>query len=189
MTAKDAPNIPKTIVLVGLMGAGKTCIGTRLANRLRLGFVDADVEIEQAAGCPIPDIFERYGEAAFRDGERRVIARLLDGPIRILATGGGAYMNPKTREIIKDRAISIWLRADLDLLLSRVGRRAARPMLKDGSPREILKRLMDERYPVYAESDIVVESARESPEVTVDRVQAALWDYLAGAEATAAAAP
>jgi shikimate kinase len=177
------------IVLVGLMGAGKTCIGIRLASRLGIGFIDADVEIEQAAGCPISDIFERFGESAFRDGEQRVIARLLDGPVQVLATGGGAYLNPKTRAKISEQAISIWLRADLDLLFSRVGRRDSRPMLKEGDPREILKRLMDERYPVYADADIVVESARESPDITVDRVQAALWDYLAGAESTEAVTP
>jgi shikimate kinase len=189
MTAKDTATIPKMIVLVGLMGAGKTCIGIRLAARLGLRFVDADVEIEQAAGGPISDIFERYGETSFRDGEQRVIARLLDGPVQVLATGGGAYLNGKTRAKIRQTAISIWLRADLDLLLSRVGRRDNRPMLKEGEPREVLKRLMDERYPVYADADIVVESARESPDVTVDRVQAALWDYLARAEATEAVTP
>jgi len=171
----------KTIVLVGLMGAGKSCIGQRMAVRLGLPFTDADDEIEQAAGCAIPDIFELYGEAAFRDGERRVIARLLDGPIQVLATGGGAYMNPETRALIAERAISVWLRADLELLLSRTARRGERPLLAKGDRRATLERLMAERYPVYAGADIVVDSANEAPDVTVERVLAAL-----GARETAA---
>lgn len=164
----------RTVVLVGLMGAGKTCIGQRLAARLGLPFTDADDEIEQAAGCSIPDIFELYGEQAFRDGERRVIARLLDGPAQVLATGGGAYMDPDTRALIAQRAVSVWLRADIDLLLSRTARRGDRPLLAKGDRRATLERLMAERYPIYAEADVVVDSVNESPDVTVERVLTAL---------------
>ncbi len=162
--------VPRTLVLVGLMGAGKTCIGRELAHRLKLPFVDADVEIEAAAGCSIDDIFKLYGETEFRAGERRVIARLLNDPVHILATGGGAFMEPKTREHVREQGISIWLRADLDLLVSRVSRRNNRPLLKGGNQKEILERLMAERYPLYEQADIVVDSGREAPEITADRV-------------------
>ena len=178
MTATEPLEIPKTIVLVGLMGAGKTCIGLRLAERLELAFVDADTEIEMAAGCSIPDIFEIYGEDAFRDGERRVIARLLESPVHVLATGGGAFMDSDTRALIARHAIAIWLRADLDLLAGRVGRRDNRPILKQGNKREILAALMAERYPVYAGAHITVDSARESPDVTVARVIEALGAHM-----------
>lgn len=170
MNVPEIPKLSRAIVLVGLMGAGKTCIGRDLAERLNLTFVDADAEIEAAAGCSIEDIFELYGEKEFREGERRVIARLLDGPVHVLATGGGAFMDPKSREKIRRNGISVWLRADLDLLASRVSRRDNRPLLKKGDTREILQSLMDERYPVYAEADIIVDSGRESPDVTVKRV-------------------
>ncbi len=172
--------VPRTIVLIGLMGAGKSCIGRRLAALLGLKFVDADTEIERAAGCTIEEIFERHGEAAFRDGERRVIERLLGQAVQVLATGGGSFMDPKTRAAIHGRAISVWLRADLDLLLKRTGRRNNRPLLKRGDPRAILEGLMAERYPVYGQADIVVDSADGPPEVTVERVRAAVENYLAG---------
>lgn len=176
-------SIPRTIVLVGLMGAGKTSIGRRLADRLRLPFTDADAEIEKAAGCSIADFFERYGEEEFRLGERRVIKRLLEGPVQVLSTGGGAFMHPETRAEIRARAISIWLRADLDTLAARIGRRDDRPLLKAGEPREVLKRLIDERYPVYAEADIIVDSADAPQRVTVERVLEALERHLAEGEA------
>lgn len=170
-----SPPLPaKTIALVGLMGAGKTSIGRRLAQRLGLPFVDADAEIEAAAGCTIEEIFQRHGEAAFRDGERRVIARLLDNPPHVLATGGGAFIDPATRALMRARAVSVWLRADLDLMLARVGRRGNRPLLKTGEPRAVLERLVAERYPVYAEADITVDSVDGPPELTVERVLAAL---------------
>jgi len=181
MSASSIPELPRAIVLVGLMGAGKSCIGRRLAAELGLDFIDADAEIEAAAGCSIEDIFEQHGEPAFRDGERRVIARLLSGPPHVLATGGGAFMHERTRREIHDRAISIWLRADLDLLVRRTGRRNNRPLLRRGDPRAILERLMAERYPIYAEADITVDSQDGPPEVTVGRVRAAIADYLAGA--------
>lgn len=167
---------PKTIVLVGMMGAGKTCIGRRLAERLGIPFADADDEIEAAAGCKIEDIFSIYGEPAFRDVERRVIARLLDGPAMVLATGGGAFMSPETRGKIRKTSTSIWLRAELDLLLSRVARRTDRPLLKNGNKRETLKKLMLERDPVYREADLAVDTGKESPEATVDKVLSALED-------------
>ena len=178
MTSPSLPKIPKSIVLVGLMGAGKTSIGSRLAERFSMPFVDADTEIEKAAGCSVPDIFELYGEEAFRDGERRVIARLLKDPIQVLATGGGAFMDETTRAEVRKNAISVWLRADLDLLLGRTGRRNDRPLLQEGDRRETLERLMAERHPKYAEADIVVDSAREAPQVTVDRTIDALRHFL-----------
>jgi shikimate kinase len=160
------------------MGAGKSAIGRRLAARLGLPFIDADSEIEKAAGSSIEDIFERHGEAAFRDGERRVIARLLNGPAHVLATGGGAFMNPETRDIIHKHGISVWLRADLELLLERTSRRNNRPILKRGDPRRILARLIAERYPVYAEADVTVDSAEVPPETMVDRVVAAIRGHV-----------
>lgn len=167
----------RSVVLVGLMGAGKTAIGRRLAARLRLPFVDADHEIEQAAGCTIEDIFERYGEAAFRDVEHKVITRLVAGPIRIIATGGGAFMKAETRTVVLDKAISLWLRADLDVLIERTSRRSNRPLLKGGNPREILARLMEVRHPIYAMADIVVDSETGPLEETVDQVVGALIDH------------
>ncbi len=182
----------RSIVLVGLMGAGKTCIGRRLAARLNLPFVDADAEIEAAAGCSVEEIFERHGEAAFRDGERKVIARLLDQSPQVLATGGGAYMDPRTRAVARDKAISVWLRADLELLLKRTSRRNNRPLLKRGNPREILDNLILERHPVYAEADIVVQSQDSPPEATVENLLGALAHYVSchdrPAESTAAVA-
>jgi shikimate kinase len=172
-------HMPKTIALVGLMGAGKSSIGRRLAQALGLPFVDADSEIESAAGSSIEEIFARDGEAVFRNGERRVIARLLDGPAPVLATGGGAFMDPETRGLIRERAVSIWLRADLDTLLVRVARRNNRPLLKAGDPRAVLSRLIDERYPVYAEADITVDTVDGPPEATLAKVIAALDHFLA----------
>jgi shikimate kinase len=146
------------IVLVGLMGAGKTTVGRRLAEKLGLTFVDADHEIEIAAGQTIPEIFAKHGEAYFRDGERKVIARLLENGAQVLATGGGAYMNADTRSAIRSHGISIWLRADFDLLMRRVRRRSNRPLLQNDDPEGVMRKLIDERYPVYAEADITVDS-------------------------------
>ena len=180
MTARTGcPRIDCSIVFVGLMGAGKSAIGRRLANRLGMPFVvDADTEIERAAGCSITDIFELHGEAAFRDGERRVIARLLARPPHVLATGGGAFMDPETRAAIRENGISVWLRADLDLLVSRVSRRNNRPLLAGGDPRGILQRLMAERHPIYSQADIVVESRDGPHEQTVELVLGALDAYV-----------
>ena len=169
------------------MGAGKTCIGRELANRLGIPFTDADTEIEAAAGCAIEDIFRIYGEQEFRDGERRVLARLLDGSVQVLATGGGAFMDSDTRRKAHEKAISIWLRADLELLVSRVGRRSNRPLLKGKNAREVLSKLIEERYPVYAEADITVDSGREAPELTVERVMQGLEEFLRSGDAETAA--
>ena len=148
----------RTIALVGLMGVGKSTIGRRLAQALELPFRDADQEIEQAAGCSIAEIFAARGEEEFRAGERRVIARLLHEGPHVLSTGGGAFMSPKTRALIKEKAVSVWLKADLDVLVRRVSRKDTRPLLVGKDPREVLQRLMAERYPVYAEAEIVIET-------------------------------
>lgn len=163
----------RSIVLVGLMGAGKSTVGRRLAQALGLPFRDADHEIETAAGMTIPDIFAIHGEEHFRDGERRVIARLLqEGPM-ILATGGGAFMNEETRRRIAEQGISVWLRADLDVLMKRVRKRATRPLLQNPDPEGTMRRLMETRYPVYATADLTVDS-HEAPhdKVVVDIVDA-----------------
>jgi shikimate kinase len=184
MTA-EPPVVPESIVLVGLMAAGKTCIGRRLAGRLGLPFVDADVEIEAAAGCTISEFFARFGEPAFRQGERRVMSRLLDGPCCVLATGGGAFIDPDTRRLIARKAISIWLRADLDLLVKRTAGRTHRPLLQTGNPREVLRRLIEQRYPIYALADITVDTADQPADRTVDAVRAALFDFIAQSRQTA----
>ena len=160
------------------MGAGKSAIGKRLAQRLGLPFVDADDEIERAAGCSIAEFFERFGEAEFRAGERRVISRLLAGPAHVLSTGGGAYMDPETRALMRAKAITVWLRADLDVLHDRVKKRTHRPLLHGGDPREILERLMSQRYPVYAEADLVVDSSAQPADITTDQVLDALRRHL-----------
>lgn len=175
--APDAavPPLDRSLALVGLMGAGKSSIGRRLARALRADFADADDEITAAAGMSIPDIFASYGEAEFRNLERRVVARLLARPPLVLALGGGAFIDPATRARVKASARSVWLRADLDTLVARTARkRGARPLLAGGDPREILGRLMDERYPVYAEADHAVETANEGPEAATWRIVALL---------------
>jgi shikimate kinase len=160
----------RPVVLIGMMGAGKTSIGKRLAAALGLPFCDADAEIERAANATIPEIFERHGEAFFRDGERRVILRLLSEGPRVLATGGGAYMNPETRAAIQKGAISVWLNADFDVLLARVKRRSNRPLLQGPDPEGTLRRLIAERYPVYAQADIHVHSRDVAHETVVDEI-------------------
>jgi shikimate kinase len=169
---------PRTIVLVGLMGAGKTTVGRRLAARLGRDFFDADVEIERAAGCSITELFANHGEAAFRDGERKVIERLLEGPACVLATGGGAFMAADTRARIKATAVSVWLRADLDVLVGRLARsrHKNRPLIAHGDLRATIERLIGERYPVYAEADVVVDSVVGPHETVVDAIVAALDD-------------
>jgi shikimate kinase / 3-dehydroquinate synthase len=167
----------RSIVLVGLMGAGKTSIGRRLAARLGLPFRDADQEIELAAGCTIPELFARYGEAAFRDGERRVIRRLLAGDPMVLAFGGGAFMDPRTREATRTDAVTIWLRCTLPTLLRRVATRDNRPLLNGVDREETMRRLMQLRHPVYAEADLIVDCGDESPDFTTSSVLNALIDW------------
>ncbi len=167
----------RSLVLVGLMGAGKTSIGRRVALRLGLPFRDADTEIEKAAGCTVAELFSRYGEPAFRDGERRVIKRLLAGPPMVLATGGGAFMDAETRAAIRASAVSIWLRCSLGTLVRRTSGRSHRPLLAGGDPEKILKNLMALRHPFYAEADIVVQCGEDSPETTMGRVLDALAHY------------
>ena len=173
-TVSTGLHLSRSIVLVGLMGAGKTKIGRRLATRLHLPFFDSDEEIEAAAGETIEEIFANRGEAVFRDGERRVIGRLLQGPVHVLATGGGAFMDPATRRVIAERGVSIWLRAGLDVLFARVSRRTNRPLLKTPDPRAVLAELIDRRYPIYAEADITVNSGDGPPDATATRAITAL---------------
>jgi shikimate kinase len=178
----------RSVVLVGMMGAGKSSIGRRLAQRLGVTFVDADAEIEAAAGMTIAEIFATYGEPYFRSGEQRVIARLLESGPKVLATGGGAFMNPETRAGIRQKGVSVWLKAEFEVLMRRVKRRATadRPMLQ-GDPAQRIRHLMDERYPVYAEADVTVMSREVSHEIIVNEIVSELARVLgvaAAAEAT-----
>lgn len=176
----------RSIVLVGMMGVGKSSIGRRLALRLSLPFVDADTEIEKAAGTTIADIFSRHGEADFRTGEARVIARLLEGGPQVLATGGGAIMNADTRAAIKAKAISVWLSADFDILMRRIAKRKSdRPMLQTPDPGATLRRLLEEREPVYAQADIAVQSREVPHDAVVAEIMGALAGFLEGKAASA----
>jgi shikimate kinase len=168
----------RTIALVGLMGVGKSSVGRRLANTLDLTFRDADTEVEAAAGRSIPDIFNELGEAEFRTGERKVIARLLDEPPHVLATGGGAFMDPKTRELIKAKAVSVWIKTDLEVLARRIGRKDTRPLLIGKDPMEVLKAQAEARYPTYAQADITVETGDAAHHVSVDQLLRALSAYV-----------
>lgn len=168
----------KTIVLVGLMGVGKSSVGRRLAAALDLPFRDADNEVEAAAGRSIPEIFAEMGEPAFRDGERRVIARLLDEPPHVLATGGGAFVNAETRALIKSKAVAVWLKADLELLARRVGRKDGRPLLKGRDPMDVLREHAQLRYPAYGEAHLTVETGDTAHGVAVEAVIQALRGYL-----------
>jgi shikimate kinase len=173
-----APLRRRTIALVGLMGVGKSSVGRRLANALDLPFRDADAEVELAAGRSISDIFTDLGEEAFREGERRVIARLLDQEPHVLATGGGAFMNEQTRALIKSRAISVWLKTDLAVLARRVSRKDTRPLLVGKDPLEVLQAQAQARYPAYGEADIVVETGDDAHHVTVEQLIRALSEHL-----------
>ncbi|MBF0268928.1 MAG: shikimate kinase [Alphaproteobacteria bacterium] len=180
-TKDDSPRmIPsRSLVLVGLMGAGKSKVGRLLADRLGLPFVDADAEIEKAAGCSVADYFVKYGEPAFREGERKVMTRLLAGPVQVIAAGGGAFMDEGTQAEIKARGLSVWLKASLEVLVSRTKGRTHRPLLNEGDPSETLARLMELRYPVYAQADITVESGFDPPETTCETVLRALETFAA----------
>lgn len=168
----------RSVVLVGMMGAGKSTIGRRLAVRLGLAFFDADVEIEAAAGMSIPDIFEARGEADFRDGEVRVIARLLDSGPAVVATGGGALMRQETRDRIRDKAVSIWLKADTDVIMRRVKRRSDRPLLQTADPQGTIERLLREREPVYQQADLIIWSRDVPHDKIVDECIGALHEKL-----------
>jgi shikimate kinase len=174
----------RSIVLVGMMGVGKSSIGRRLAARLAVPFVDADAEIEKAAGMSIADIFSRHGEADFRNGEARVIARLLEGGPQVLATGGGAFMNPSTREAIHAKGLSIWLKAELDVLLRRISkRRSERPLLQTTDPGETLRALLVEREPTYEQADLTVQSREVPHDAIVADIMIALVSFLKEAAA------
>lgn len=165
----------KTLVLVGLMGAGKTTIGRRLAKRLDRPFMDADEEIERSAGRSVSDIFEDFGEAAFREGERKVIARLLEEcPPIVLALGGGAFLDDTTRQLVKDKAFSLWLKADLDVLMERVSKRNTRPLLKTENPREVMETLMQARSEFYAQADLTIQTDCHAHDLTVESIMDAL---------------
>ena len=168
----------RTLALVGLMGAGKTTIGRRLAQALGLAFADADAEIAAAAGQSVAEIFALHGECEFRRGERKVIERLLEQPPHVLATGGGAFIDPRTRALMKQKAISIWLKAPLDVLMKRVARRDDRPLLKEDDPRAVMQKLIDERYPIYAEADLVIETGNGPHHAAVSLILDALRAYL-----------
>ena len=177
----------RSIVLVGMMGAGKSSIGRRVATRLGIPFVDADAEIEKAAGMTITDIFAIRGEAEFRAGEARVITRLLEGGPQVLATGGGAFANPDTRAVIAAKGISIWLKAEFEVLMKRIKRRHDRPLLKTDDPGATLRKLMQERDPIYALADLTVQSRDVLHDKIVDEIVSALAGQLGGAGAAPAA--
>ncbi|MEL6360644.1 MAG: shikimate kinase [Pseudomonadota bacterium] len=169
--------VARTIVLVGMMGVGKTTVGRRLAPRLGLPFKDADQEIEAASGMSVGDLFEAHGEESFRAGEAQVIRRLVTGPPIVLATGGGAFVNESTRQVVKDHAVSVWLRADVDTIVQRATRRPTRPLLKNGDPKQIISRLLKEREVFYSQADLSVDSAKGPHARTVEKIVDAIAAY------------
>src|SRR5438067_8377622 len=173
-----AKRLDQPVVLVGLMGVGKSTVGRRLAKRLGLPFVDSDSAIEDAAGYTAAEVFERYGEQDFRDGERRLVARLIDGEIRVIATGGGAYVDARTRQLLNERAITVWLDAPVEILAERTSRRDTRALLRKGDPKAVLQKLSEERRPSYAEAHIHVRSGDGAHKDVVDAIIAALENYL-----------
>jgi shikimate kinase len=176
--ARPGFTLPRTVALVGLMGAGKTTIGRRLAEHFGLPFVDADEEIEKAAGQSVADIFTQFGEDYFRDGEQRVIARLLDEPIHILATGGGALIRPQTRERLKAKAITLWLRSDIKVLARRIANKPHRPLVANRNPLDVLKDHVKTRYPLYETADIVVDTGDQPHARAVELVLDALQAFI-----------
>ena len=170
--------LDRPIVLVGLMGAGKSTVGRRLARRLGLPFIDSDSEIEEAAGTTAADLFERYGENDFRDGERRLVARLIDGTVRVIATGGGAFVDPGTRQLLNERAITVWLDAPVEVLAERTGRRNTRPLLRSGNRSATLERLSEQRQPMYSEAHIRILSGDGAHRDVVEAIIAAVSDHL-----------
>lgn len=189
MTIEPLDLAGKSIVLVGLMGAGKSSVGRLLAKQLHVPFIDSDDEVEKAAGCSIQDIFDIYGEPAFRDVEERVIERLLNGPAHVLATGGGAFMNPRTRARIAEQGMSVWLHASLDALVKRTQRRGGRPLLEGTDHRQRLAELSEQRNPTYELADIIVKSGDEQPDVTTHTVLRRLKEHMADTAASATGRP
>jgi len=175
--------LDRPVVLVGLMGVGKSTVGRRLASRLRLPFVDSDAAIEDASGFSAAEVFERYGESDFRDGERRLVARLIEGEVRVIATGGGAFVDPRTRKLLNERAITVWLDAPVEILAERTGRRNTRPLLRNSDPKGTLERLSEERRPSYAEAHVHVKSGDGAHRDVVEAIVLAIEDYLAGSGA------
>jgi shikimate kinase len=173
-----AKRLDRPIVLVGLMGVGKSTVGRRLARRLGLPFVDSDSEIEDAVGLPAGEVFERYGEDDYRDGERRLVARLIDGEVRVIATGGGVFVDPRTRALLNDRAITVWLDAPVDILAERTARRDTRPLLKNGDPKDTLERLAKIERDAYAQAHIHVKSGDGAHKDVVAAIVQALDDHL-----------
>lgn len=171
--------LDRAIVLVGLMGAGKSTVGKRLAKRLKLPFIDTDAAIEQAAGLTTAEIFERYGESDFRDGERRLVARLIDGEVKVIATGGGVFVDPDTRKLLNEQAITVWLDAPVDVLAERTARRDTRPLLRNADPRGTLERLAEQRGPAYAEAHIHLRTGAGAHRQVVDAILRAIDDHLA----------
>jgi shikimate kinase len=171
--------LDRPVVLVGLMGVGKSTVGRRLAKRLGLPFVDSDSAIEDASGFSAAEVYERYGEADFRDGERRLVARLIEGEVRVIATGGGAYVDSRTRQLLNERAITVWLDAPVDILAERTGRRDTRPLLRNGDRKGTLEKLSEQRRPAYEEAHIHVKSGDGAHRDVVDSIVSALNEYLA----------
>jgi shikimate kinase len=171
----------RPVVLVGLMGVGKSTVGRRLAKRLGLPFVDSDSEIEDAAGLSAAEVFDRFGEQEFRDGERRLVARLVEGEIRVIATGGGAFVDPRTRDLLKQTAITVWLDAPVDILAQRTGRRNTRPLLRTADPKATLERLADERRPAYSQADIHIRSGEGAHSEVVEAILQALDRHVGSA--------
>jgi shikimate kinase len=172
--------LDRPVVLVGLMGVGKSTVGRRLAKRLGLSFIDSDAAIEDASGFPAAEVFERYGERDFRDGERRLVARLIEGEVRVIATGGGAYVDPGTRELLNERAITVWLDAPVDVLAERTSRRDTRAQLRNSDPEAVLTRLAEERRPSYEEAHIHVKSGAGAHKDVVETIVRALEEHLSG---------
>ncbi len=175
-----AKRLDRPVVLVGLMGVGKSTVGRRLARRLGLDFVDSDAAIEDASGYSAAEVFERFGEQDFRDGERRLVARLIDGAVKVIATGGGAYVDPRTRQLLNERAITVWLDAPVEVLAERTSRRDTRPLLRNDDPKGTLERLNEERRPSYAEAHIHVRSSDGPHRDVVETIVAKIEEYLDG---------
>ncbi len=178
---KLTDRLDRPIVLVGLMGAGKSTVGRRLAKRLELPFIDSDVAIEDASGLSAAEVFERFGEEDFRDGERRLVARLIEGEVRVIATGGGAFVDPRTRELLNERAITVWLDAPIDVLADRTARRNTRPLLRNGDAKQTLEQLSMQETPCYAEAHIHIKSGAGAHKDVVEAIVKAIAAHLDGA--------